>query len=158
MNLWLIQANFNSHWHPKDNELMDVLLFFFSRCIFAQVCGRDYSLELIMLVFCFHKQSLAEKFAWQSRRCHINSRLFSSTYAIVNSLHIQIPEKIEFIWTEWFYFTFTMCNRHVRRTLRSLRYLNSCHSATPTHDQSWLSSLIPYTLSYILSFYWTNVI
>lgn len=33
----------------------------FLRCIFAHVYGRDYSLELIMLVSCFHKQSLVEK-------------------------------------------------------------------------------------------------
>lgn len=33
----------------------------FLRCIFAHVCGRDYSLELIMLVSRFHKQSLLEK-------------------------------------------------------------------------------------------------
>jgi len=52
---------------PIDTQKI-MSLWMFLRCIFAHVCGRDDSLELIMFVSCFHKQSLVEKPSWQSKK------------------------------------------------------------------------------------------
>lgn len=75
----------------------------FLRCIFAHVCGRDYSLQLIMLVSCFHKQSLVGKkkiLTSQSEKLADATLFLHNVLKLINSLYIQQLSKLAIVWTE----------------------------------------------------------